>query len=150
MAKYKQGKFIPRNPEKYIGNFNDIIYRSSWEFKVMHWFDSNSQVLNWSSETVIIPYISPIDNRAHRYFVDFKVKIKNNQGQVTTYLVEVKPEAQTVPPAAPKKITEKSKMRYINESKTYGVNAAKWEAATKFAKDRGFQFIILTERQLGL
>ena len=116
----------------------------------MYWLDMNGQVINWSSETTVVPYKSPVDNRVHRYFVDFKIKVKNNAGEIKTYLVEVKPEAQTKPPKIPKKITEKTKMRYINEVKTWGVNSAKWEAAVSYAKDRGAEFIIVTEKHLNV
>lgn len=145
MAKYKQGKYKPRNPQKYIGDPTNIIYRSSWEFRFMDWIDKNDQVISWSSECTIIPYVSPVDNRYHRYFVDFKMQLKNNSGEVKTYLVEIKPECQTVPPKPSKKI-----VRHINEIMTYGVNSAKWTAAEQYAKDRGYQFIILTETHLGI
>ena len=146
MGKYHQGKYTLRNPEKYEGNPNDVIYRSSWEAKFMHWLDDNKQVTKWSSETTIVPYFSPIDNKYHRYFVDFKMHLVNNQGQTKTYLVEIKPEVQTRPPKTPTRKTA----RYITEVKTFGVNQAKWHAAEIYAKDRGMEFIILTEYHLGI
>lgn len=146
MAKYHQGKYTPRNPGKYKGNPNDIVYRSSWEAKFMRWLDENQQVIFWSSETTIVPYKSPIDNRMHRYFVDFKMQLTNNQGITKTYLVEIKPEKQTVPPVPGKR---KSKY-WMTEVQTYGVNQAKWAAAQTYALDRGYEFIILTERHLNI
>lgn len=143
--KYKQGLYTPRNPEKYVGNYREIIYRSSWEAKFMHWLDENKQVLKWSSEETIIPYISPVDNKYHRYFVDFKAEIQNNAGEIKTYLIEIKPEVQTRPPK-PRKATSK----YLNEVMIFGVNSAKWTAAERYAKDRGQQFIILTETHLNI
>ena len=146
MAKYHQGKYKVRNPEKYLGNPNEVIYRSSWEAKFMHWLDENKQVIKWSSETTIVPYFSPIDNKYHRYFVDFKMQILDNSGKIKNYLVEIKPEKQTVPPVQGKR---KSKY-WMTEVKTWGVNQAKWKAAQQYAADRGIEFIILTENHLGL
>ena len=71
---YKQGLFYPKNTEKYKGDFSNIVYRSSWELKFMHWADESKNVLEWSSEELVIPYLSPLDNKMHRYFVDFKIK----------------------------------------------------------------------------
>lgn len=144
--KYKQGKYVVRNPSKYEGNPNEVVYRSSWEAKYMHWLDSNIQVLKWSSETTVVPYISPKDNRPHRYFVDFKMTLRNNSGDVKTYLVEVKPEAQCNMPKIPKRQTP----RYVNEVMTYGVNQAKWKAAKTYADQRGYEFVVITEKHLNL
>jgi hypothetical protein len=135
------GRFTPRNPKKYIGDHKNIIYRSSWECKVMDWLDRNPDILEWGSEELIIPYKSPVDGRFHRYFPDFIVKTKDR-----TLIIEVKPEAQTKPPAQRKRITK----QYITEVTTYGVNQAKWKAAHEYCKDRGWEFKIITETHLGL
>ena len=95
---YHQGKFKPKNPEKYAGKTQDIYYRSGWELKFMKWADLNPAVLKWNSECVIIPYISPVDNRQHRYFVDFAILIEKPDGTRHRYLIEIKPHAQTLPP----------------------------------------------------
>lgn len=109
--------------------------------------DAHPDVLEWSSEEVVIPYRSPIDNRVHRYFVDFYVKKRNaSDGKIETVLIEVKPKAQTKPPAVQKKATR----RYITEVQTWGVNSAKWNAAEKFCQERGWKFQIFTEDHLGL
>lgn len=146
MAKYYQGKYKPKNPLKYVGDPTDIIYRSSWELKFMMWCDSNPNVIKWSSETTIIPYVCPTDNRPHRYFVDFKIQVRTSTDALKTYLVEIKPDAQTRPPETPKRKTK----RYITEVMTWGKNDAKWRAAREFCKDRGYEFIILTEHHLGI
>lgn len=138
-------KYIPRNPEKYIGDHTNIWSRSSWETKFMVWLDRNKQVLNWQSETVVIPYVSPVDSKSHRYFVDFKAKIQSNNGEIKTYLIEIKPECQIQPPK-PRKVTQK----YITEVMTYGVNQAKWAAAERYAADRGYIFVKLNEFDLGI
>lgn len=142
-------RFIPRNPLKYIGNSANIIARSSWEKRVMIWFDTNPSILNWMSEEIFIPYISPIDQRPHRYFIDFVVKYKTKQGEIKKSLIEVKPAGQTRPPKPPKnmkKLTE----NFIQETMTWEVNKAKWAAAEKFAKSKGMEFIIITEHELGI
>lgn len=147
MAKhFKQGRFVPTNSHKYAGDISCIIYRSSWEQKFFNWCDLNPAVLEWSSEETIIPYRCPTDNRVHRYFVDAKIKVQNRHGDVTTYLVEIKPAHQTVPPNPGQKKTK----RYIAEVMTWGKNNAKWEAAKEYCKDRGYQFVILTEKHLNI
>jgi hypothetical protein len=143
---FHKRKYKPIHPEKYIGDHTNIVMRSSWETKFALWCDKNPSVLNWSSEETIVPYISPVDNRAHRYFIDFKIKIITVDGVIKTYLVEVKPDSQTRPPTPPSKKTR----RYIQEVMTWGVNEAKWKAATTYAKDRNWDFVILTEHHLGI
>lgn len=140
------GRFTPKNPQKYVGDANNIIYRSSWECKVMSWLDRNDNIVSWASEELIIPYISPVDGRRHRYFPDFLVKVKTRDGSVRTMILEVKPKKQTEKPEQRKRITK----QYINEVATWGVNQAKWKAATEFCLDRGWEFKILTEEHLGI
>ena len=66
--KYKQGVYKPINPEKFIGKTAQ--YRSGLELKFFRFFDLNENVIKWGSENIVIPYISPIDLKQHRYFVD--------------------------------------------------------------------------------
>lgn len=141
-----QGIFRPKNPKKYIGDSNNIVYRSSWECRVMNWFDQNDDIISWASEELIVPYKSPIDNRFHRYFPDFIVKVKTRDGTMKTLMIEVKPKKQTVPPEPRKRVTK----QYITEVTTYGVNQAKWKAAQEYCLDRGWEFKIMTEEHLGL
>lgn len=112
----------------------------------MRWCDINASVLEWGSETIVIPYKSPVDSKLHRYFVDFYVKIKSKDNKVVKYLVEIKPEKFTKPPEIPKKQTK----RFIEEVFQYGTNQAKWKAADEFCKDRGMKFLVLTENDLGI
>ncbi len=140
---YKQGIYIPVNPKKYIG-IKKPEYRSSWELKFFQWCDKNENILEWASEAVVVPYISPVDNRPHRYFVDNIVTIKEGNN-TKTYLVEIKPSKQTKPPVSSKR---KKKSTIIYENYTYAVNCAKWDAARKFAKSKNIEFIILTENEL--
>ena len=141
-----QGIFRPKNPKKYIGDSNNIVYRSSWECRVMNWFDQNDDIVSWASEELIIPYKSPIDNRFHRYFPDFIVKVKTRDGTMKTLMIEVKPKKQTIPPEPRKRVTK----QYVTEVTTYGVNQAKWKAAHEYCLDRGWEFKIMTEEHLGL
>jgi hypothetical protein len=140
------GRFIPKNPKKYMGDSNNIVYRSSWECRVMNWLDQNDDIISWASEELIIPYISPVDNRYHRYFPDFIVKMRTRNGQLRTMMLEVKPKKQTEPPEPRKRVTK----QYISEVTTWGVNQSKWKAAREYCLDRGWEFKILTEEHLGL
>lgn len=142
--KYHQGIFNPKNPQKYVGNAANIVYRSSWELKFMKWADTNPSVLYWNSEEMIVPYLSPVDNAMHRYFVDFIVQVKTISGVIKNYAVEIKPDAQTKPPKQRSRVTKS----YINEVKTYSVNQAKWAAADVFCKKRNMDFVVLTEKHL--
>lgn len=146
MAKY-QGFFKPKNPQKYKGDPTNIVYRSSWELKLMLYLDSNNQVISWASEEVIIPYRSPIDGKIHRYYPDFIVTKINKEGKKETALIEVKPYIQTIPPKIPKNKNSKS---FLTEVKTWGMNEAKWKAANEYCKDRGWTFHIFTEKELGI
>jgi hypothetical protein len=140
-----KGRYTPVNPDKYSGNPTNVIYRSLWERKFMKWCDLNQDVLEWGSEETIIPYVSPLDNKRHRYFVDFYIKVKDKSGNIKCYLIEVKPKKYTkAPPTKPK---NKNKEWY-SLVKQWGINSAKWKAASEYAKDKNWQFIILTEDHL--
>ena len=141
-----KGRYLPSYPKKYNGDSKNIIYRSLWERKFMRYCDLNESVISWGSEEFWIPYLSPVDNRVHRYFPDFIMKVRESSGQVKTYVIEVKPGKQTVPPKKPKRQTKS----YLYECKTYAVNQAKWKAAVEFCKDHMIEFKIITEKELGI
>ena len=143
---FHKRKFIPTNPQKYSGDPTNIIMRSSWETKFANWCDNNPSVIKWISEETVIPYRCKTDNRIHRYFVDFQIQVRDKLGGVKTYLVEIKPSKQTVPPIFPGKQTK----RYLEESYSFIKNQSKWEAAKQYAIDRKWEFIIITEHELGL
>lgn len=145
-TKTYKGKFKPKNPQKYKGDFTNIVYRSLWELRFMKWCDMTPSVEEWGSETVIVPYVSPLDKKVHRYFVDFYIKVRNKNDVTQKYLIEIKPERFTKPPAIPQKKTK----RFIDEVFQYGVNEAKWKAAFEFCQDRNMKFMILTEKDLGI
>lgn len=145
MATYK-GLFKPRNPKKYRGDPTNIIYRSRWELVFMSYLDSHKDVIQWASEELVIPYRSPIDGKVHRYFPDFWVKKVDRQGKTNIVVIEIKPYAQTLEPKPQKRITK----NYLSEVKTWGINSSKWKAAEEYCKDRGWEFMIMTEKELGL
>ena len=138
------GKYTPKNPQKYVGNIHNIVYRSSLERLFMIWCDSNSQVLLWNSESMVIKYVSPLDEKPHRYFVDFLIKIKNKEGKEKVYLIEVKPMQFTKEPKPGKRQTK----HFLAEAAQWQVNQAKWAAAKQFCKERGWEFMIITEKDL--
>ena len=109
----------------------------------MNWCDNNPSVLKYGSEELVVNYQSPVDGRMHRYFVDFIILVKTRQGELKRYAVEIKPEAQTLPPKP-----QRNKKRMLEESMTYQVNQAKWKAADAFCNRRGMDFIVLTEKHL--
>jgi len=140
-----KGWFKPRNPKKYKGDANGIVYRSSWELRVMKYLDDNPAVIWWASEELPIRYVSPIDQKVHRYFPDFIVRIKRKDGQETTMVLEVKPYRQTQRP-----VQKRKTQKFINEMATYAVNQEKWKAADLFCKEHGWQFKLITEKELGI
>jgi len=146
MAESIKSLYKPEYPKKYKGNPNNIICRSSWERRFCRWCDLNENILEWGSEEFWIPYVSPVDNRVHRYFPDFIIKVKEQTGAIKTYVIEVKPEKQTVPPKQKSRITKS----YLYEAKTYAVNQAKWKAASEWCKDRLIEFKVITESELGI
>jgi hypothetical protein len=145
LKSYK-GRFTPKNWEKYKGDATNITYRSLLELRFMVYLDKTNEILEWSSEEIVVPYVSPLDRRQHRYFVDFFVRKRMSDGSVQCSLVEIKPKGQTYAPKIPKKKTRK----YLTEVMTWGVNSAKWEAAHAYCVYRGWTFQIITDHDLGI
>ena len=141
-----KGKYRPTHPSKYRGNPTNIIYRSLWELKFMKYCDSNKNILEWGSEEVIVPYRSPIDNRYHRYFPDFYIKVRESTGTIKRMIIEIKPQKQCIEP----KIQKKKTRSYVYQVCEYAKNQAKWEAAKEFCEDRQWEFKVLTENELGI
>jgi hypothetical protein len=133
-------KGVYRPSKKYSGNPTNVIYRSLWERQSFIWCDRNPDVVSWSSEEIVIPYRSTIDGKIHRYYMDLKIEFTNG----TILLVEIKPYSQTIKP----KRKNKTLAKYIQEVKTWGVNTSKWDAAYKYAKQKGWIFKIWTEKEL--
>ena len=141
-----KGKFQPSYPRKYKGDPTNIIYRSLWERKFMMYCDLNENIIEWGSEEIALPYRSPLDNRVHRYFPDFYIKVRESNGSIKRYLIEIKPKKQTMEPKVQKRKTKS----YIYEVTEYAKNMAKWKAAEEFCKDRMWEFKVLTEDELGI
>lgn len=153
MAKYKQGLYTPVYPHKYIQPADKYMnkglipeYRSSWELKFMRFCDANPLIIRWGVEPFPIHYISPKDNKQHRYFIDGFIEWQNG----AKFIVEIKPKAQCSHPKPPKKPTPKNTLKYQQDILTFMVNQAKWKAAEEFAKKNGLKFIVLTEHELGI
>lgn len=145
MAKTLQGKFRPRNPEKYKGNAGGIIYRSSWELNFCKWCDQNKNVIWWQSEEKRIPYFDPVRMKTRTYFPDFYLAIKGEDGTIREELVEIKPQRQV---DGPSKTPKRKTQSWVNEVYTYATNTAKWEAANEWCEDRGINFRLLTEKNI--
>ena len=141
-----KGKYQPSYPKKYKGDPTNIIYRSLWERRFMIYCDTNEKILEWGSEEIIVPYRSPIDNRYHRYFPDFYIKVKDKNGKIKKMIIEIKPYKQCIEPKVQKRKTK----GYIYEVVEYAKNQAKWKAAEEWCLDRGYEFKVLTESDLGI
>lgn len=141
-----KGFFRPKNPKKYKGDPTNIIYRSLWERKTMKFLDETDSVLEWQSEEIVVPYLSPVDGRNHRYFPDFVAKIEQADGTIKTVMLEVKPYKETIEPTKKSRVTK----QYLSEVMTWGVNQAKWKYAREYCADRGWEFKLITENELGI
>jgi len=137
-----KSKYKPENPNKYIGNPNNIICRSSWERKMCKYLDLNENVIKWASEEFSIPYYSLVDNKWHKYYPDFLCEIKNKEGEIKTYVLEVKPLKQTKQPE------NKSGKKNLQEMARFSINKSKWEAAKKLCDENGWIFKLITEKEL--
>jgi hypothetical protein len=143
-SKAKKGMFRPKNPSKYIGDVENIVYRSGLEKRLMLYLDSHSNILRWNSEEVIIPYRDPMSRRPRRYFPDFLVEMINVKNQKEVILIEVKSSNETRPPKGKKRRTR----QLIGEERTWAVNQAKWESAKQFCDKQGWKFMIMTEKNI--
>ena len=142
----KTSTYHVKNPLKYKGSLTNVVSRSTWERRFMVWCDNSPSVLEWGSEETVIPYVNEIDNQYHRYFVDFFIKVKDADGNIVKYLIEIKPKKFTMPPQKPKKQTK----AYLNEVIQYVTNESKWKAARSYCEERGMKFLILNENHLGM
>lgn len=149
-SRTKQGYFIPTNPHKYVGNVDEIVYRSSWEKRLMVVLDTNTNINKWGSETTFIPYFSQVKKKMAKYYPDFFIEQTNKEGLSEKVMIEVKPHKETVAPIKPKRATAKSQDRYLKEYLTFRTNTDKWESAKAFCKSHGWRFLIMDEYSLGL
>ena len=136
---FASGRFIPKNPGKYVGkSASNIMFRSSWELHFFKWLDTNNAVLRWGSEELAIPYVSPADGRVHRYFPDMIVMYIGADGQIKKEIIEIKPYAQSV---------AKPGMS-LHDAQALQINEAKWKYAADFASRNGAVFRVLTEKTM--
>lgn len=148
---YFQGYYTPLNPDKYIGDTNNIIYRSSYEYKFCVYCDKNPRIVKWISEPMAIQYYNPMDKKMHKYYVDFFIKILNSESIEENVLIEVKPSSQLVQPVYEKKYMKAKSLKNYNKScEMYIQNMAKWKAAKEWAEQKNMKFMIITEKNLGL
>lgn len=138
--------YNPKFPDKYKGNKHNIVYRSNYELVAFRFFDLNPNVIEWSSEETIIPYANPLTGRTSRYFVDVYAKMKDKNGEIKKYLIEIKPHSQTLPPVQKNRKTKS----LIYQQAEYVKNQAKWKAATEWCSKKNMTFVILTEKHLGI
>lgn len=150
--KYRQGKYLLQNSDKYIGTL-PILYRSSWEFAFCKWCDTNEKVKRWSAEGLEIPYQilnkeQKLEN--HRYYPDFYVEMTQNDDleKYERYLIEIKPKSETQPPKQPQKQTLKMLENYEYALKTYRKNLHKWAFTKEWCERRNIKFVIITEDDL--
>jgi hypothetical protein len=142
MSRFKQGKYIPKNPEKYLGDINKITYRSSWELKMNQFLDNNVMIINWGSEIISIPYIKPTDGKMHNYFPDYYIEYIDKDGTFHRKIIEIKPHSQT------KKTKARSEKTKLYETIQYAVNMSKWKFCQAFCEKNGLEFEIVTEKEL--
>ena len=145
---YKSGKFEPSNPDKYIGDIHNIIYRSSWEYRSCVYCDTNESILKWSSEPIAIKYINPLDKKEHDYNVDFYIKVLKESGEEQQWIIEIKPERQTQKPIYEGTMTLAKLKSYNHNMQVWITNQAKFKAAKEWAEKRGFRFGVVDEKFL--
>jgi len=152
-----------KNPGKYVGDPNLIIYRSSWEFALIKWCDSSPSILRWSSEPIKVPYydrVSKLDECkklgldpnnprnwvVKNYNVDFWVEIDKGGSRPEKWFIEVKPKGKLKKPVPPSKTSSlKEQKRFNMLAKEYLINEAKFAAIDEWAKRNGAYFYVFTE-----
>jgi len=156
---YKTGEYVLVHPEKYKGT-KKLVYKSSFEHRVFYWCDLNKNILEWDYEPFPINYLFMLpdnapehernltDKKEHKYWPDVVAKVKQSNGNVETFILEIKPYSQTVKPTEPKKKTKKSINKFLTALQEYLKNMKKWEYADIYAKKNGMIFQVLTERQI--
>lgn len=147
-----KGRYKVKNISKYKDDPSNVIYRSSWELKMFRWLDLNPDITGWQSESIAIPYLSPIDKKIHRYFPDVIFDVMQG-GELKTYMIEIKPASQTRPPNPAKRNatpTGRVSTRYLREAAEFAKNDAKWDAARRYCNAKGWTFLVWTEKHLGI
>ena len=101
----------------------------------MKFFDSRPEFIHWNSEAVVIPYLSPADNKVHRYFPDFFIEYVDKNGSTQKEIVEVKPLHES----------DEAFAKHDRAKESLAVNNAKWKSAAIYCQSRGLRFRVITE-----
>lgn len=146
--KYTQGVYNLINPKKYLGQPENIYFRSSWEYKLYFYMDNEPRVLKWNVEGTTIPYEMMVNDKwtTMRYHPDVYCEIQKTDGTITKNLIEIKPYNETIPPEYPKRVTAKSLETHEYRMKMFLKNMNKWKAAKVYCDKRGIDFHIMTEK----
>lgn len=147
-GEYRSGLYAPSNPDKYIGDIHNIIYRSSWEYRFCTYCDTNDSIIKWSSEPMSIDYYNPLDKKMHKYNVDFYVKVLKDEQETEEWIIEIKPERQTQKPLYEGNMTLTKLKSYNRNMQIWITNQAKFKAAKEWAEKRGFRFGVVDENFL--
>ena len=134
MSKWAQGVYQVINPKKYVGQGMPRS-RSGWEHSFMRFCDTNDNIMQWASESIRIPYLHPLTGKMTTYVPDFLITYKTRDNTLRAELIEIKPKGQSA-------ITEGQKPR---DRAVVAVNYAKWDAATKWCRNQGLTFRVITE-----
>jgi hypothetical protein len=137
VSKFAQGPFTIKNLQKYVGKGTPR-YRSGWEHAFMRFCDTNDNVLQWASESLVIPYRHPLTGKMTNYIPDFLITYKTRGNTVIAEVIEIKPKKQSV-------IESKMSSR---DRAVVAINYAKWDAATKWCKRNGLRFRVITEQDM--
>lgn len=142
-SKYSQGYFKPKYPEKYLGNVENIIFRSGLEKRWFSYFDNHPSIISWNCEEFIVRYLNPIDNKLHRYYIDVYIKYKTKKNEIREAIIEIKPLTQVKKPVMPK--SNRKTRGFVYAVNQYIVNVSKWNTAKLVAEEKGIEFKILCE-----
>jgi hypothetical protein len=134
MSKFAQGVYRVTNPRKYVGK-REPRYRSGWELAFMRFCDTNDNILQWASESIVIPYRHPLTGKMTNYVPDFLITYRTKDNRMCAEVIEIKPKKQSV-------IESKASAR---DRAVVAVNYSKWDAATKWCRRQGLQFRVITE-----
>ena len=145
-SQFKQGYYQPTYPQKYKTNTKQIIYRSSWEYKLCKWLDLTPEVIEWASEPVSIKYFFTLDNKMHTYYPDFYFAYKKPDGRIVKYIVEVKPTSQLQKPEEPKRKTLNTVKNYNYLMEAFIKSSCKRQYAKKWCAENGYNFVYVTEK----
>lgn len=137
MAKFANGFYEPKNPEKYIGKKKPH-YRSSWELAMMRFLDENPAILQWASEALHINYTNPFTRKKTIYVPDFLIIYVDKNGNRHGEVIEIKPSKETTMEAA----------KSARDKAAVVLNTCKWQAAAAFCEQNGLKFRVVNENQI--